>query len=232
MDEFLSEKEQIEQIREWWRENGWYLVGGVALGVAGLLGWNGYNAYLDSQAESAAAIYVELRQAVADDAAGEARSLLDELRQDYPGSPYTDQGGLMVAVMRLDSGQVNGAIDDLRFVMEETNDPELSLIARLRLARAQVQQGSNVEALATLEVDSGSFSGRYNEIRGDIHLALGDVESARDAYNAALTTEEGNLVDRNLVQMKLDQLPAPTTGVPEPVDAIAEDTIAEEETAP
>ena len=40
MDEFLSEKEQIEQIREWWRENGWYLIGGVAIGVLGLLGWN------------------------------------------------------------------------------------------------------------------------------------------------------------------------------------------------
>ena len=31
MDEFLSEKEQIDQIRGWWRENGWYLIGGVAL---------------------------------------------------------------------------------------------------------------------------------------------------------------------------------------------------------
>ena len=221
MDEFLSEKEQIEQIREWWRENGWYLVGGVAIGVLGLLGWNRYNAYMDTQAEAAAAIYVELRQAVADDAAGEARSLLDELRQDHASSPYTDQGGLMVAVMRLDSGQVNGAIDDFRFVMDNTSDAELSLIARLRLARALVQQGSNVEALATLEVDSGTFSGRYNEVRGDIHVALGDVESARDAYNAALITEEGNLVDRNLVQMKLDQLPAPAA--PQPVDSVVEE---------
>ena len=49
MDEFLSEKEQIDQIREWWRENGWYLIGGVALGVLVLLGWNRFNAYQDAR---------------------------------------------------------------------------------------------------------------------------------------------------------------------------------------
>ncbi len=218
MDEFLSEKEQIEQIREWWRENGWYLIGGVVLGIIGLVGWVQYNSYQQTQAEQAAAIYVELRQAVADDAAGDARSLLAELRADYPTSPYTDQGGLLVAVMRLDAGQLTGAIDDLRVVMDGTSDPELSLIARLRLARVLAQQASYDDALAALEVDPGTFSARYNEVRGDIHVAMGDSESARTAYNAALSTQEINLVDRNLVQMKLDALPpVPPQQAEEPV---------------
>ena len=209
MDEFLSEKEQIEQIREWWRENGWYLIGGVALGVLILFGWNRFNAYQDAQAEAAGALYVEVRQAIMDDAPGDARNLLAQLRESYPGSPYTDQAGLVVAVMRMDAGQLNGARDELRYVMEETSDPELSLIARLRLARVLAQQEAYDEALATLDVDSGSFSGRYSEVRGDIHVALGDPVSARAAYTAALITEESNLVDRNLVQMKLEDLPPP-----------------------
>ena len=209
MDELLSEKEQIEVIREWWRENGWYLIGGVALGILGLVGWNRYNAYVDTQAEAAAALYVELRQAVSDDAAADARNILADLREDYSGSPYTDQAGLLMAVMRLDDGQVEGAVDELRFVMDTTSDAELALIARLRLARVVAQQESFEEALALLDVDAGTFSGRYNEVRGDIHYALGDAESARTAYTAALTTLDSNLVDRNLVQMKLDDLPPP-----------------------
>ena len=44
VDEFLSEKEQIDEIRSWWRENGWYLIGGAVLGIAALLGWNRYGA--------------------------------------------------------------------------------------------------------------------------------------------------------------------------------------------
>ena len=208
MDEFLSEKEQIEVFRQWWRENGWYLVGGVGLGVLGLLGWNRYNAYVDTTAEEAAAIYVELRDAVGDDDMGSARNLLNELRDDFPSSAYTDQGGLLVALIRLDAGQVDGAIDDLRFVMENTSDSELALIARLRLARVLAQDESYEEALTVLDAAPGSFSARFNEVRGDIHAALGDADSARAAYSAALNAQETGFVDRNLVQMKLDDLPA------------------------
>ncbi len=208
MDEFLSEKEQIDQIREWWRENGWYLIGGVVLGVIVLLGWNRYNAYQDAQAEAAAALYVELRQAVADDAPGDARNLLAQLRENYPSSPYTDHGGLLVAIIRMEAGQMNGAMDELRQVMEGTSDPELGLIARLRLARVLANEEMYDEALATLDVNAGSFSGRYNEVRGDVYVALGDPANAQTAYNAALTAQESNLVDRNLVQMKLEDLPA------------------------
>lgn len=206
MDEFLSEKEQLEQIREWWRENGWYLIGGLALGVLILFGWNRFNSYEDAQGEAASELFVELRQAIEDDAPGDARSLLAQLRENYPGSPYTDQAGLVVAVIRMDAGQMSGASDELRYVMEETSDPELSLIARLRLARVLAQQEEYDEALATLDVESGGFSGRYNEVLGDIHVELGDLVSARAAYTAALITEESNLVDRNLVQMKLEEL--------------------------
>ena len=216
MDEFLSEKEQLEIFRQWWRENGWYLVGGISLGVIGLFGWNRYNAYVDTRAEEAAAIYVELREAVGDDNAGSARNLLTELREDFPASPYTDQGGLLLGLMRLDAGQVDNAIEDFRFVMETTSDPELALIARLRLARVLAQDESFEEALAVLDIAPGSFAARYNEVRGDIHAALGDAESARAAYSAALNDQETGLVDRNLVQMKLDDLPgAGVTEVPE-----------------
>ena len=224
MDEFLSEKEQIEAFRQWWRENGWYLVGGIGLGVFGLLGWNRYNAYVDTTAESAAAIYVELRDAVGDDDMGSARNLLNELRDDFPSSAYTDQGGLLVALIRLDAGQVDGAIDDLRYVMENTSDPELALIARLRLARVLAQDESYDEALTALDVAPGSFSARYNEVRGDIHTALGDADGARAAYNAALNAQETGYVDRNLVQMKLDDLPvaaaAPVSPAPDTVNGV------------
>ena len=206
MDEFLSEKEQLEQIREWWRENGWYLIGGLALGVLILFGWNRFNSYEDAQGEAASELFVELRQAIEDDAPGDARSLLAQLRESYPDSPYTDQAGLVVAVIRMDAGQMSGASDELRYVMEETSDPELSLIARLRLARVLAQQEEYEQALATLDVESGGFSGRYSEVLGDIHVELGDLVSARAAYTAALITEESNLVDRNLVQMKLEEL--------------------------
>ena len=207
MDEFLSEKEQIEQMRAWWRDNCWYLIGGLAVGVLSLFGWNRFNAYEETQAEAASSVYVELREAVFDDALGDARNYLGQLRESYPGSPYTDQGGLLIAVMRMDAGQMEGAGEDLRYVMDETSDPELSMIARLRLARVLIHQEAYSDALALLDVDPGLFSGRFNEVRGDVYVALSDPESARNAYNAALTSQVSDQVDRNLVQIKLESLP-------------------------
>ena len=207
MDEFLSEKEQIQQMRAWWRDNSWYLIGGLVVGVLSLFGWNRFNAFEESQAVAASAVYVDLREAVFDDALGDARNYLEQLRESYPGSPYTDQGGLLIAVMRMDAGQMEGAGEDLRFVMDETSDPELSMISRLRLARVLMHQEAYPDALAILDVDPGFFSGRFNEVRGDVYVALSDPESARNAYNAALTAQVSDQVDRNLVQIKLESLP-------------------------
>ena len=45
MDENLTDNERVEQLKAWWRENGWFLIGGVALGALALFGWNQYTAY-------------------------------------------------------------------------------------------------------------------------------------------------------------------------------------------
>ena len=34
VDEYLSDNEQVERLRTWWRENGWFVIGGAAPGSA------------------------------------------------------------------------------------------------------------------------------------------------------------------------------------------------------
>ncbi len=212
MDENLSDDEQMEQIREWWREYGWYLIGGVLLGVAILSGIRQYGTYQQDRAEAAAVLYQELALAIADDADSDALSLLEQLRTEFPSSPYTDQAGLSIVIMHLGNQSTRGAMDALRYTLEHTSDEHLALIARLRLTRLLVSNGRHDEALALLDgVDPGTFSARFSEIRGDIYYAQGDSGSARAAYSQALNDEQSALVDRGLVQMKLDDLPVAVT---------------------
>lgn len=231
MDEFLSEKEQLEQIREWWKEYGWYLIGGAALGGVLLLGWTQYQSNQQQRVEAASALYDELAGAVLDRAVVRATELLAELRADHASSPYADQAGLLVAALRLDEQRPETAVDELRFVLDRTDDAELALVIRQRLARLLLHMERYDETLALLDdVEPSRFSGRFSELRGDVYLAQGDVDRARTAYMEAFNAEYTDVLDRNLLQMKIDDLPvaAIADAVPEPdVESVAEPNAGE-----
>jgi predicted negative regulator of RcsB-dependent stress response len=207
VDEYLSDKEQAERLRQWWRENGWFLIGGVALGLLGLYGYNQYSAYTDRQAESAASLYSAVKQEAADDDLEGAATQFDALRAEFPDSVYTHQAALLLASAEIVTAP-EAAAEKLRFTMEHSDDPDLAMIARLRLARVLAYRGQNQEALALLNVpEPGQFAGRIAEIKGDIHVALGETEQARTDYLQAMVAAGAELLDRSFLQMKLSDLP-------------------------
>jgi len=232
VDEYLSEKEQIERIREWWSDYGWYLLGGVAIGLAGLFGYRQYQSGMDAAAESASALYVELEAAVADDDRAAVESALATLKSEYAGSPYTDNAALLLARMVLISDP-DRASAELRSVMENSGDPELAMIARLRLARVLAWQEKSDEALALLDIDdAGSFAARMADIRGDILAARGELDAARAAFTSALILPGSDALDRNYLQIKLTNLELPrsadTAGALEVLPEVDLDSIGSE----
>lgn len=208
MDDYLTEKEQIEAIKRWWNENGWYLVGGVAIAALAYVGYGQYQDYRDRRSEDAARLYLQLAETLADDR-GQGDELLAQLREEHPRSPYTHQAALLLAKEYLISDTAR-AESELRDVMNESSDPSLAFVARLRLARVLIYRQDYPGALALLEVeDPGEFAARLNELKGDVHAAMGDIDAARSAYLGALTGAGAESVDRNFVQMKLNSLQTP-----------------------
>lgn len=205
MNEYLTEKEQLEAFRQWWHDYGWYLVGGAAMALLGYFGWNQYQAREQALDEEAAALYIELQQAVEDDSP-ESDRILAELQGEFPDSPYAQQGSLLLARELLISDPER-ATEELRRVMTTSGDPELAMVARLRLARVLAYRESWDEALAVLQVgEPGQFAARIGEIEGDIHFARGDADAARTAYERALSDPGWENLDRNLLTMKLNDL--------------------------
>ena len=207
MDENLTDNERVEQLRLFWRENGWFLIGGVALGALLLFGWNQYTAYRDHRAEEAGTLYQTVKQATDAKDVVQATTALTRMRSEFPGSAYTSQAGLLVAGALVVSAPER-ASEELTYVMQHTKDPELAMIARLRLARVLAYREKYDDALKTIDVAKpGKFSGRINEVKGDIEAARGNVEEARRAYLAAMVADGAELLDRNFLQMKLNDLP-------------------------
>jgi predicted negative regulator of RcsB-dependent stress response len=207
VDELLSEKEQVEKLRQWWKENGPFVIGGLVLGVLALSGWNYWQSWKIERAEQGKAAYDKLVIAVQNADAETTAAQLALMEQDYAATPYLDQGRLMAAKLHVDAGELEQAASQLRQLVDETGDMELGRIASMRLARVLLAQDDTDGALAALPLgEAGVFAPRYHELRGDILARRGELAAAREEYTLALSGSEVGIVDPDAVRMKLDAL--------------------------
>jgi predicted negative regulator of RcsB-dependent stress response len=215
--EDLSDLEREEQLRRWWSENWAWIIGGVALGLALLAGWQWWQRQQVHSSEVDESAYVAVIEALGkgdrDGAAAQAKALRDR----RPDSAYADQADLALARADVEQGDLDGAASLLRGVADKSDDPELRLVARTRLARVLIEQGKPDEALALLDpASAGAFVPMVHDIRGDAMAAKGDSAAARSEYEAALMAAgEAPGFDRGYVELKRDELAAapPTTPV-------------------
>jgi predicted negative regulator of RcsB-dependent stress response len=206
VDELLSDSEREEALREWWRDNWRWIIGGVVVGVGLLIGWHYFRLYREQRAEDAGQQYAEVQSAAASGDAAKAQTALDTLARDFDSSVYTQQARLLVARMQFEAGKYSEAEALLRTVADKSRDEELGAIAQLRLARLLIQQGKHDDAVKLLEpLTAGGFGAQAREIRGDALFAKGDSEGARAEYAAALANQDGQ-VDRTLVELKLQDV--------------------------
>jgi predicted negative regulator of RcsB-dependent stress response len=208
VEEYLSEKEQWEQIRAWLRDNGLWIIAGIAVGAAALGGWRWYQDHVDSVGAQAGAKYTQVVDAFGRGDRTQGFVLLGELERDYSSSPYVDQGRLMAARMYVDVGDLDKAVTELQAVTEHSKDSELALLARMRLARVQIAQKKADAALATLNgVKPGAFEPRYHEILGDAYYAKGDKATALKEYLKAKVADFGDS-DGQQLDLKISDLSA------------------------
>lgn len=211
VDENLTDEQQAEMIRQWFRENGMFILGGIGLGLLSLFGWDWWQSSRLGNAEQVSNAYEELVGKIEVNDQAAADSLLQQLVAEYGDSPYIDLARLRLARLSLDRNDFAAAGDYLEAVATGAENREIRQIGALRLARVRLQQEEYDAALAALnEVDTGSaFFPRANDIRGDVYQARGDLQKALDAYDAALSdSRQPATIDQAYVTAKRESLSA------------------------
>lgn len=194
----LSDDEQSERIKAWWKENGTSVIAGTVLGIAVIGGVNYWRIYQADQAEAAAALYDRL---LAEQQVDAGQKLID----DYAGTPYAGKAALLLARMAFENGDAEQAAGHLEWALAEAPDPADRRIARLRLARLALGSGDTERAESLLaEMPEGGYVSEYHELRGDIAMVRDDPETARGEYQAALEAlpEQSGFAD--MLNRKLD----------------------------
>ena len=183
----FAEDDDTQRIRAWWKKNGMGIVAGVAIGLVGVGGFKGWQAYTEDRALSASDVF---QQMLANDESGASEQAKDSaqiLVKDYRATPYGDLAYLMLAKLATKKGELSNAMEALTHVMTKSKDPAMRQLARLRLSRVTLLAGDLVRAqeLATTD-DVGGFESEYTEVLGDVLLAQHKYSDAAEAYDRAL----------------------------------------------
>lgn len=212
MAEMRTEEETVQAIKDWWKKNGSSLLIGIAAALAIVFGWQAWQNHQMQQRTEAASQFAELINAYSDETdenrADTVAYIAKELQEEYSDSAFAIYGMLMLARQQvMDQGDPEAAIESLTWAQEKAGESgPLTLVVRNRLARAQFAAEKYDEALATIDSvnDAGSFSAIFTELRGDILLAQGNREGAREAYLAA--REQNQQGRSGILELKLSDL--------------------------
>jgi predicted negative regulator of RcsB-dependent stress response len=204
----MATDEELEDLKRWWQKNRQAVTIGLIVGLAAVFGTRAWTNYEERQRLSASAEYEQFQSEFrrGDDEAIQSRGKY--LVENYARTPYAAMAALALAKVEVDKADLPAAKQHLEWAVDHGPTPEFVHVARLRLARVVAAQGDAAQALRLVEgVDAGAFAPSYDELRGDLYLAGGERDKAREAYRKAIAGLESG-PGSEAVQAKLDDLGA------------------------
>lgn len=174
-----TDEEKAEEIKLWWKNNGTSVLTGVALAIAGVFGWQQWQAHNVSQSEEASYLFSQ----ISTDTAIDKKGTLDKLLADYDSTPYAPFAAMEKAKDATDN---TAAIKALRLAAD-SDQVNVARIAKLRLARALIIDNKFAEAGILLnKTFPAAYISLVEELKGDLHLAKEEINQARQAYDRAI----------------------------------------------
>ena len=204
-----TDEEQIEAIKTWWTENGKALLFSLVLVLGSVSFYRVWQGQVVEDAEKASALYESMTlvmvgeeiKTLSAETIESTRSIGNRLKIDHPDTIYAFLGALHMAKLGVETGDLESAETELRWMLENDADAALQPIVRMRLASIIAAQGRLEDALLLVSEDqnlTGHASSWY-ELRGDIFYQLNDIDKARESYQKAVDSASEEPRDRMLL---------------------------------
>ncbi|WP_424945685.1 YfgM family protein [Candidatus Spongiihabitans sp.] len=204
------EDDDVARAKAFWNENGKSIVAGVIIGLGGIVGFNYWKSYQQTEGENASFLFDRLSSGQNDiDHDIDMNSVADELKEKYASTVYADLAALAMAKQFVEKNDLAAAARELNWVMDHSKDSGFQHIARLRLAAVALAQQRPDQALAILTItDTGGFESRYHELTADAYAQRGQATKNQGAENiTAENQDEDNERARLEYQKSLETLP-------------------------
>lgn len=208
MDVHASEKEQIESLKKWWKENSSSLITGVLLGLSLIFGGKAWLSWKDTQTQNASNVYTQMQSALRQQDIETARGQANALISNHTGSGYASLAALVLAKLAMQDGEMAAAQGQLEWAVEHARTKQLEHIARSRLVRVLIDEKAYAQAEALLAGvnDVGEYRYIYTELQGDLAFAKGETERAAEAYRDALANLPAQAPNAAYLRVKYENL--------------------------
>lgn len=188
MPAYSSDKEQVEELKNLWKEYGRWLVLAVIVGLGISYGWRYWQGREMQQNIVASDQYQSILAAVPANNWEQVAAKKQVLQERYPSEVYTAMANMVEAKHWIDSNQYAKAIADFDYVIKNTKDVSFKQLARIRSARLYLAQNNYQAAKDVLAtVDSKAFAPAVQSVLGNIALAEKQPAKAGQLYKEAFS---------------------------------------------
>ena len=200
----IEEEQEINQLKDWWKENGKTIIVAFILGVGGMFGWRYWQAQQAEQIAQASAQYDALIYSAQQDEQAK-KANIEQFVQANSKTAYAVFALLDEAKKATEKQDFAAAEANLNQALTQSQDEVLTSIVALRLSAVQFQLGQLDNALTTLnQVKGESFNARKAILTGDIQIAKRDKVSAKSSFEKA--QQSGSQLEQQMAKMKLNNL--------------------------
>ena len=200
----IEEEQEINQLKDWWKENGKTIIVAFIIGVGGMFGWRYWQAHQAEQIAQASAQYDALIYSVQQDEQAK-KANIEQFVQANSKTAYAVFALLDEAKKATEKQDFAAAEANLNQALTQSQDEVLTSIVALRLSAVQFQLGQLDNALTTLnQVKGESFNARKAILTGDIQVAKGDKVAAKNSFQQA--QQSGSQLEQQMAKMKLNNL--------------------------
>ena len=200
----IEEEQEINQLKDWWKENGKTIIVAFILGVGGMFGWRYWQEHQAEQIAQASAQYDALIYSAQQDEQAK-KANIEQFVQANSKTAYAVFALLDEAKKATEKQDFAAAEVNLNQALTQSQDEVLTSIVALRLSAVQFQLGQLDNALTTLnQVKGESFNARKALLTGDIQVAKGDKVAAKNSFDQA--QQSGSQLEQQMAKMKLNNL--------------------------
>ncbi|MDF1758218.1 MAG: tetratricopeptide repeat protein [Legionellaceae bacterium] len=207
MSIYMTEDEQVEQIKSWWKKYNGILIVALSIMLLTISGFRYWDWRKDNTSQLASIAYEQMMLSFANKDYKSVQSYSSQLIDTYKDTIYADAARLTMAKVAVTRDKYESAKNSLNAVINSSKSTVIIDVARMRLARILIEEKAYESALLQLSnVKDSYYIPFVNELKGDVYAATGKNEEAVEFYNKAMAEADKNGVGNLFLEMKSSEL--------------------------